>query len=87
MPRHNGGNFCVFLALALDDWNVISLHLLAFNRRLFSLAHSWTCCNSFHHRCGYWTELVSVIIYGDVQSPARWHGLVPGGGPLLKHKS
>jgi len=35
MFRHNGGNCCDFLALALGDWTVISLHLLAFNRKLF----------------------------------------------------
>ena len=47
MSRHNGGKFCDFLAVVLCDWNVISLHLLACNRKLYSLAHSWTCCNSF----------------------------------------
>ena len=36
-------NCCDFLALALGDWDVISLHILAFNRKLFSSAlHSWT---------------------------------------------
>ena len=46
MSRHVRGNCCGLIALALDDWNVISLHFCAFNRKLFSSAHSCTCCTS-----------------------------------------
>jgi len=48
MSRHNGGNCCDFLVVALEgqDWNAISLHFLAFKRKLFSSAHSWTCYSS-----------------------------------------
>jgi len=38
MFRHNDGNCCEFLALAMGDWNAIYLHLLALNRKLFSSA-------------------------------------------------
>ena len=44
MSRHIGGNCCGFLAFALDAWNVIYLHLPAFNCKLFSSAHFCTCC-------------------------------------------
>jgi len=38
MFKHNDGNCCDVLALALGDWDVISLHLVAFNLKLFSSA-------------------------------------------------